>query len=256
MVDGRLVPDGEEALVGLDDGLVRGDGVFEGMRLYGRRPRTLEAHLERLTRSAAAIDLPLDAAVLREELARVCAEVTRADCAVRLMVTRGGHRIWREEPLPPASPGLRLLPVPHRPTPALAHAKTLSYAANMAAQRRARAAGCDDALLVAADDGRVLEGPTSAFGWIEDGALTFPPLELGVLDSITRRLAAEAATVRERAAVVGDLAAAEGAVVLSTVMEAQPVAEVAGVARFDPEAPAVRAVCAGVREVVARHLEG
>ena len=53
MIDGRLVPAGDVPRVALDDGLVRGDGVFEGIRLYDRRPRTPGWHLDRLAASAS-----------------------------------------------------------------------------------------------------------------------------------------------------------------------------------------------------------
>ena len=136
---------------------------------------------------------------------------------MRLIVTRGGRRVWREEPIPAEFPdGMRVLPVPHRVTPLLIGAKTLSYAANMQAARRARAAGCHDALLVNADDDLVLEGPTWSLGWLDGDVLVFPPLELGVLDSLTRRLAYEALPVREHRAELGELADADGALTLST----------------------------------------
>jgi branched-subunit amino acid aminotransferase/4-amino-4-deoxychorismate lyase len=252
MIDGTLVPAGDVARVAVDDGLVRGDGVFEGIRLYGRRPRTPAWHLDRLARSADHVGLALDRARLEAELDEFCRATNVPDCGVRLIVTRGGQRVWREEALPPPQPdGVRLLPVPHRVTPLLVGAKTLSYAANMEAGRRARAAGCDDALLVDADAGLVLEGPVWSFGWLEGDALVFPPLELGVLDSLTRRLAREAMPVRERRARLGELAAADGALVLSTIMEARPVAEIRGVARYDPAAGRTLAAAAAMREVIA-----
>jgi len=256
MIDGRLLAPGERPSVPLDDGLVRGDGVFEGMRLYGRRPRTPREHLDRLGRSADVVGLRIDRALLEAELVEFCASTLEPDCGVRLMVTRGGHRVWREEPLPPPSRGLRLLPVEHRVTPLLVGAKTLSYASNMQAKRLAAGAGCDDALLVAADGGAILEGPTTAFGWLEGDALVFPPLALGVLDSITRRMSAEAVPVRERTATLANLSDAEGALSLSTLQEAQPVSEVAGAARFDPDGRRVREVQAAVREAIAARVEG
>src|SRR5262245_27503005 len=131
MIDGRLLGPGERPSVPLDDGLVRGDGVFEGMRLYARRPRTPREHLDRLCRSAETVGLPVDRALLEAELTEFAARTLTPDCGVRLMVTRDGHRVWREESLPTSSAGLRLLPVEHRVTPLLVGAKTLSYAANM-----------------------------------------------------------------------------------------------------------------------------
>src|SRR4029450_6114923 len=101
MIDGRLVPAGDVARVVLDDGLVRGDGVFEGIRIYGRRPRTPRWHLDRLARSADTVGLAIDRALLEEELAAFCEATTAPDCAVRLIVTRGGQRVWGGEPVPP-----------------------------------------------------------------------------------------------------------------------------------------------------------
>jgi branched-chain amino acid aminotransferase len=252
MIDGRLVPAGDVGRVAVDDGLVRGDGAFEGMRLYGRRPRTPGLHLDRLQRTADAIGLAVDRPVLEAELAAFCEATANPDCGVRLIVTRGGQRVWREEAIIPEDPaGIRLLPVPHRITPLLVGAKTLSYAANMEAGRRARSAACHDALLVDADAGLVLEGPTWSLGWLEAGTLVFPPLELGILDSITRRLASQALPVRERRAGLAELAAAEGALVLSTIQEARPVAEIRGVAAYDPAARGVLAAAAAVREAIA-----
>jgi branched-subunit amino acid aminotransferase/4-amino-4-deoxychorismate lyase len=254
MIDGYLVPRGEVPRVPLDDGLVRGDGVFEGMRLYDRRPRTPHEHLDRLVRSGAVVGLEVDRALLERELAEFAGLTADPDCGVRLIVTRGGQRIWREEALLPRSPGLRLLPVPHRVTPLLVGAKTLSYGANMQAKRHAAAAGCDDALFVRADDDLVLEGPTTAFAWIEGGTLVFPPLELGVLDSITRRIAARVLPVREREARLEELAGADGALLMSTLQEAQPVAEVRGVATFDPAAPRVREIAAAIHDAIAAEV--
>jgi len=254
MIDGALVPPGDVARVALDDGLVRGDGVFEAIRLYDRRPRTPAEHLDRLARSARNVGLGIDRVRLEAELAEFCRATTRPDCGVRLMVTRGGQRIFREEPLPAPSLGQRLLPVAHRLTPLLVGAKTLSYAANMEAQRRARAAGCDDALFVRADDELVLECPTAAFAWLEGGTLVFPPLQLGILDSITRRLAAAAFPVREREARLAELAGADGALVLSSVQEAQPVAAIHGVVTLDPAAARVGEAVAAIREAIATRI--
>ena len=53
-----------------DQGLIRGDGVFEVIRLYGGRPYALDAHLARLERSAAGLRLPLDVDAVRADVAR------------------------------------------------------------------------------------------------------------------------------------------------------------------------------------------
>lgn len=252
MIDGSVVS-ASEAQVALDDGLVRGDGVFEGMRIYGRRPRTPAGHLDRLQKSADGVALSIDRSRLEAELAEFCQATSSPDCAVRLMVTRGGQVIWREEPLPGFTQ-VSLLPAQHRVTPLLVGAKTLAYAANMQAQRQAKAAGCDDALFVRADDQAILEGPTSAFAWIDDDRLVFPPLDTGVLDSLTRRIAMDAVPSTTREATTAELASAQGAFLLSTVMEAVPVSEVKGLASFDPQAPVVTSVRDSIAAAIAEHV--
>lgn len=250
MVDGRMVAEGTPALIPLDDAIVRGDGVFEGLRLYGRRARTLEAHLDRMERSADMVRLPFDRALLREEIQRVSAEVTAPECGLRVMLTRGGHRILREEALFPEAPeGWSVLPVPHRVTPLLVASKTLSYAANMQAARLAAEAGADTALLIDADSDGVLECPVASFVWIEGEDLVAPPLDTGILDSITRRLIAEVTPLQVRDRTVGDLASADGALVISTVLESRIVREVQGVATYDVGGRRVTEIADALREL-------
>lgn len=232
MVDGTLVSAGDAAQITLDDGLVRGDGVFEGLRAYGRRLRRADDHLDRMARSCAEIDLSFDRDRVAADLRAFLPQMSAADCGVRIMLTRGGRVILREEPLinPPA-PWV-LSPQAHRPTPLLSHAKTLSYAANMQANRRAKAAGANEALFVCADTQRVLEAPTSSFVWLEGDTLCAPPLELGILDSITRRFVGEVTDLAVRDRTVSELADADAGMLVSTVLESHPVCEVQGVVQW------------------------
>lgn len=256
MIDGEVVPADAPVRVTMDDGLIRGDGVFEGMRFYSRQPRTPEAHLERLAKSGAGTGIPIDIEVLRDEMAVFCDAAVHPDCGVRLIVTRGGIRIWREEPLPAwGREGIGLLPVAHRVTPLLIGVKTLSYSANMRAQRMAKDQGMNDALLYRADDRVILEGPTTAFGWLEGDTLVFPPLDAGVLDSITRRVATEAVPTVEREMELDGLANADGAFLLSSYQEAVPVHTVLGVATFDVTTSRVREVVAAVSAAVLARVE-
>jgi branched-subunit amino acid aminotransferase/4-amino-4-deoxychorismate lyase len=233
MIDGELCAPGAAARPLLDDGLVRGDGVFEGLRAYGRLPRTPEAHLDRLAASAAGIDLPMDRALIARELDALCAVATEPDCAVRIMLTRGGQRIIREEPLPELPASWLLSAQAHRITPLLIGSKTLSYAANMQANRRAKAAGANEALLFDPDTNAILEAPTSSFLWLEGDKVCAPPLATGILDSITRRLVAEVAELHVHPRRLDDLQDAEAGMLVSTVMELQPVHGVQGVVSWD-----------------------
>src|SRR3954465_11666913 len=159
-VDGTIVPIAEATVPLKDDGLYRGDGVFEVIRLYGGRPFALADHLDRLERSAAAIDLPPQRAELEPEIHALLEANGDADAQLRLVVTRGGRRLAMIEPLVEHLEGVTLATVTYSPTLILNGVKSLSYGANMQATRTAQAAGADEALLVR-PDGIVLEAPTS-----------------------------------------------------------------------------------------------
>ena len=201
-----LVPADTPLLRADDLGAVRGDGVFESANVRGGRPWLLDAHLDRMARSAAALDLELPP---RESLVALadtaCAAWPAADeGALRIVCTRGpeaGGRPTVYATLKPISDHQRAqrrsgvavrtlslgMPVDTRATePALlAGAKTLSYAVNMACQRWAAAQGADDVLWVSGD-GYALEAPTSSLVWLSDGVLcTVAPARTGILAGTT-----------------------------------------------------------------------
>lgn len=254
MVNGTVYPDGEGVPIGLDDGLVRGDGVFEGMRFYDRVPRSPELHLERLVRSGEGTEIPVDVARLRREMRHFCDVTNSPNCGVRLILTRGGHVIWREEPFAEFADGEDLFPVANRVTPLLVGVKTLSYASNMRAMRIAKAEGAHDALCYRADDRVILEGPTTSFAWLEGDTMMFPPLEIGVLDSITRRLATEAVKTGTKEMAIDDLADVDGAFLMSSYQECVPVRSVFGIATF-PVDGAVRWMCDAVNDYLLTQVE-
>jgi branched-chain amino acid aminotransferase len=228
-VDGRILPAAEATVPLRDDGLYRGDGAFEVIRLYAGRPFALAEHIDRLGRSAAAIELGFDRAALEREIDLLLSRAGTADGQLRLIVTRGGRRIAATEPLPPHGETLRLATVTYCPSVILDGVKSLSYAANMEATRLARAEGADEAVLVR-PDGTVLESPTSTVFWVSpQGGLRTPALEVGVLESITRDRLTKALHVEEGAWPVEDLRAAGEAFLASTTREVQPVAVIDGV---------------------------
>jgi branched-chain amino acid aminotransferase len=147
---------------------------------------------------------------------------------VRVVLTRGGHRICRLEsagdPEALTKPA-RLLPVTYNPSVLLNGVKSLSYCANMLASRRALAEGYDEALLVRSD-GVVLEGPTCSIFWVRDGRLQTPSLETGILASITRRVILQTMPAEQGEFVLQDALAAEEAFLVSTARLAQPIAAI------------------------------
>jgi branched-chain amino acid aminotransferase len=237
-VDGNVTATAE-ATIGLkDDGLYRGDGAFEVIRLYGGKPFALVDHLDRLERSAAAIELGFDRGALEAEIGALLERAGAVEGQLRLIVTRGGRRIAATEPIPDHPETLSLATVTYCPTVILNGVKSLSYAANMQATRIAKGQGADEAVLVR-PDGTVLEPPTSAVFWVSpEGELRTPALTDGVLESITRDRMIKALDVAEGTWHVDDLWGASEAFLASTTREIQAVSSVDG--RAFPAAPGPR----------------
>jgi branched-chain amino acid aminotransferase len=227
-VDGAISGTADAQIPAADDGLLRGDGVFEVIRLYRGRPFALGEHLDRLERSAAAIELPLDRGAFEAEIAGLLAEFGGEDGQLRLVATRGGRRLAFTENLPPYvnADAIRLASVTYAPSVILNGVKSLSYAANMQATRLATARRADEAVLVRPDD-VVLEGPTSTVFWATgDGRLRTPGLEVGILASITRDRLIRELEVEEGSYPLADLHGASEAFLASTVREVQAVSAV------------------------------
>ncbi len=228
-----LVEPGAPVIRADDAGVTRGDGCFEGCRLRDGVIDKLDRHLARMTRSAAALEIPFDASAWAALVAEaVAAWPEPGEAAVKLLLTRGPvggapSGFVSIGPLPADYPrqrreGLRIITLP-RGTASDAYAaapwllggvKTLSYAVNMAAQREAVRRGADDVILVSAD-GAVLEAPTSSVVWWDGARLhTTPTGPSGILASTTQRLLFERAEAAgwqtaQTAATVDDLHAAQ-----------------------------------------------
>ena len=244
-LDGEIMPAAEATIPATDEGLLRGDGIFEVIRLYDGRPFALEEHLLRLQRSAANLRLPLDLEAVRAAANRLLAHAGAGHELLRVVLTRGGRRLLLTERLPPSPERIRLASVTYAPTRLLDGVKSLSYAANMLASRVARERGFDEALLVT-PHGRVLEAPTSSIFWVQGGEILTPPLEDHILASITRAHVIEVTGARERACTLADLEAADEAFLASTTREVQTVAAV-DEHEYDAPGPQTLAAAAAIR---------
>ena len=162
--DGRVLPASEATVPLADDGVLRGDAVFEAVLVRAGRTHALEAHLARLRRSADALDLPLPD--VRDVVTDLLVAWGERDGALKVLVTRGGTvRGLLTSVTWPDSLALAVLDLPWRST--ISGVKTLSYAANQWAIRQARARDADDALIV--EGQRLLELPTGAVCLVRDG---------------------------------------------------------------------------------------
>lgn len=241
-LDGKIGPLADAYIRIDDDGLLRGDGVFEVMRIYGGIPYALGDHIKRLEASASKISLELDTPAIESEVSALLAERPDLDAALRIVATRGGRRILTLEPIPEWNPTITLASVTYSPSVILTGVKSISYAANMEATRMAQAAGAEEALFVTPHQ-TVLEAPTSSIFWVDpEGQLVTPSLDCGILASITRdRVIGDLEVVEGRFS-QADLAEASEAFLASTTREIQAIGSIDG--RVLPAAPGPRTASA------------
>ena len=208
---GRGVVDPDAPVIRADDpGYARGDGCFEGIRVLtdaggSAGVHNIDAHLARMARSAAAMDISFDPAAWRDLVHDALAHWhLPGEAAMRLVLSRGVDApvgILTISELAPfhaqqRRDGLKVITLTRGTTrDAFADApwllggvKTLSYAVNMAGQREAERRGCDDVIFVT-EDGAVLEAPTSSVVWANRRTLrTIPTGPTGILASTTLHL--------------------------------------------------------------------
>jgi len=251
-LDGRIGPVEEMRIPVTDEGLLRGDGAFEVMRLYAGRPFALSDHLERLRHSCEGLRLEADHDALPGELTRLLEAAGPVEGLLRVVLTRGGRRIAIVEPLPVRGPSARVATITYAPGRILDGLKTLSYAGNMLAGRLAKERGFDEGLLVT-PHGRVLEGPTWTFFWVESDVLCTPPLEDHILASITRERLMRLVDVRERPLSSDELLHASEAFLASSTREVQAVAGVEE-REFAGVGEATRAAASALREHIEAEL--
>jgi len=201
-----LVP-AETPILRADDlGALRGDGIFETMHIRDGQPWLIEAHLDRMERSAGLLEINLPARGELLDLAKtILSEWNPAtEGALRLVCTRGPEGGGVPTVYATVAPiaasvvdarrnGIRVATISlgfgadaRSGAPwLLGGAKTLSYAVNMASQRWALAHGVDDVLWMSAD-GFALEGPTSTLVWLTGDRLwTVPVDRTGILSGTT-----------------------------------------------------------------------
>ena len=237
-IDGAVMPLDGAALALSDAGVARGDGVFETVGVWDGRPFRLSDHLDRLDASLRAMALPeAPRAEVEADVAAVLDGV-RSDAALRIYMTASGTRVATISPLPDRAEirTLRSQPAPWISpvaTYAAAGAKSMSYAPNMTATRRAVLEGSDDALLVSVPDGYVLEGPTFGVVFVARDVVHVPDAALGIIDSISRRTLVEVADAAGLDVITGRwpleaLAEADEVVICSSLRGAVAVRQVDG----------------------------
>ncbi len=233
-----------------DRGLAYGDGLFETIAVRAGQPRLLERHLERLAEGCRRLSLPVELALLREEILGCAACV--GDGVLKLLLTRGDGVRGYAPPQPahvrriliagdvPAYPpanaeqGVRLFPCRTRlaEQPLLAGLKHLNRLEQVLA--RAEWQGADFAEGLMCDQaGRVIEGVFSNLFLVRGGALETPRLSrcgvAGVMRAeIIERCAALSIAVCQRDVDYAELLAADEVFLCNSQYGIWPVRELAG----------------------------
>ncbi len=207
-LDGQFVDSADAKISVFDHGLLYGDGVFEGIRLYGGNLFRLDEHLERLEYSAKAIMLkiPLTRAQLSEVCCEACRQNNLQDAYIRLVVTRGVGDLGLAPWLCPKPTifaiaskitlypqeyydnGLAIVTVPTRRINAAAlpsTVKSLNYLNNILGKIEARQFGALEAIMLN-DQGYVAECTADNVFIVHKGEILTPSSSQGALKGVTR----------------------------------------------------------------------
>jgi branched-chain amino acid aminotransferase len=198
-----------------DHGLLYGDGVFEGMRVYGGKVFRLEQHLIRLWESALSIGLKLPVTIdsLTADVNECVAKNELDEGYIRLIVTRGVGALGLD-PYKCDNPqvicivdkitlypndlyenGLELITaatIRNHPAALSPRVKSLNYLNNILAKMEGLKAGCVEALMLN-HKGEVAECTGDNIFVVKNGLLMTPPVEAGILEGITRNAVLELA---------------------------------------------------------------
>lgn len=209
-VDGKLVPKHEAVVNVFDHGLLYGDGVFEGIRLYAGKIFEAEAHIKRLYESAKAIrlELPIPQSVWIDGIYETAKANGFTDCYVRAVATRGVGALGIN-PLTCERPtcfiicdSLQLYPkelyekgmsvvtssvTRNHPNALSSRIKSLNYLNNVLGKLDALDAGVHDAIMLNTE-GHVAEATAANIFIVRDGVVSTPSVECGLLEGVTRNV--------------------------------------------------------------------
>ncbi|MBX3441023.1 MAG: branched-chain-amino-acid transaminase [Planctomyces sp.] len=254
-LNGSLVPKEQAVVSVFDHGLLYGDGVFEGIRVYSGRVFLLAEHVDRLYESARAIrlEIPLMPADMAQAVEKTVAANGIRDGYVRLVVTRGAGSLGLDirktsDPqviviadtitlYPPEmyEQGMAIVTastIRNHPAALSPRIKSLNYLNNILAKIEGTDAGAPEALMLN-HKGDVAECTGDNIFLVRQGELLTPPRDAGILEGITRnaviRLAREAGIeVREITLQRHDVYVADECFLTGTAAEIVPVTSVDG----------------------------
>lgn len=211
-LNGRYLPQ-DQALIPADDrGFMFADGVYEVVRYYGGRPRSMAEHIRRLTFSLSElkIQLPGGCAPFAQISDELVARNHCPDAYIYWQITRGPAPRDHRFPDPPATPTVYAMLKPMAPLdpgapPSPMHAitypeirwarcaiKSISLLPNVLARQAAHDACCEEAIFVR-PDGTITEATARTIFIVHKGVVQTYPLDGSILGSITRQIVLELA---------------------------------------------------------------
>ena len=227
-LNGRFLPLAEAGISPLDRGFLYGDGVYEVIPVYSRKPFRIDEHLKRLQATLDGIKManPLSVEAWKAVALKLIEAAPWDDQSIYLQVTRGADD-KRDHAFPPASvpPTAFAFASPLVTTPAEVRAKgvaaitvpdlrwsrcdlkVVSLLANVLARQQAVEQGCAEALLLR--DGFMKEGAASNIFIVKDGVLIAPPKTHLMLPGITYDVIIELAEQHKQPLVVREISEAE-----------------------------------------------
>lgn len=271
-VDGGLVAASGARISALDRGFRSGDGVFTTLRADGGQVFRLTAHLDRVVRDAAALDLHLDPRDLAGAVAATVAANDHLGPSLAVRITCSAGPVDLTAAFPASGPRRATVVVSAQsvgppPGPARGHRvpwhrqhaqlKTTSYLPATMAQRLARTHGASDALLCD-PDGTVLEAASANLFVVLDGGVQTAPVTAGVLPGVTRSAVLEVleelgVPCSEQACTWAELLRADEAWLTSAVRGIRSLTHLDDTAVGSGEpGPVTTAVADGYRRLVAR----
>lgn len=207
--------DKEDAKVSVyDHGLLYGDGVFEGIRIYNGKVFRHQEHIDRLYESAKhiALDIPISPAEMIKAVEDTVKENKKVEGYIRLVVTRGPGSLGLDPrrctpniivivddislyPKELYDNGMKIVTaslIRNHPNALNPRIKSLNYLNNILAKIEAIRAGCLEALMLN-HKGEVAECTGDNVFIIKNGMLKTPPTDAGILEGVTRNLVIELA---------------------------------------------------------------
>jgi branched-chain amino acid aminotransferase len=251
-IDGNFYPESEAKISVFDHGLLYGDGVFEGIRFYQGRVFRLEEHIGRLWDSAKgiALEIPMSASELTAATLETIRQNDLHDGYIRLLITRGAGSLGlspdscRRPSIIIIAATIALYPealyekgvnmvtcATRRTAPAALspRIKSLNYLNNVLAKIEAQQAGAAEGVMLN-EQGYVAECTGDNLFILKAGRLYTPPVNAGILEGITRRVAFELAEkngfiVEERDLTRYDIITADECFLTGTAAEIIPAVE-------------------------------